>query len=82
MSPFWLAAAKAHEYADFVTDTAGQLIQFLVLQPNGQSIVDAAHEAFASGTRAVSVLATAFVLFGLFASFRLPVHSSADSAAE
>lgn len=77
-----VATAKAHEYADFVTDTAGQLIQFLILQPNGKSIVEAAHEAFASGTRAVSVLATAFVLFGLFASFRLPVRSDAESAAE
>lgn len=66
-----VVAAKAHEYADFVTDTAGQLIQFLILQPNGKAIVDAAHEAFASGTRAVSALATAFVLLGLFASFRL-----------
>lgn len=77
-----IAAEKAHQYADFVTDTAGQLIQFLILQPNGQSIVDAAHEAFATGTRAVSALATAFVIFGLFASFRLPERSSTESTAE
>ena len=67
-----VASARANEMATFVTDTAGQLIQFLILQPDGQILVDAAHAGFTSATRWVALIATVFVLFGLFASFRLP----------
>lgn len=67
-----VGAARANEIATFVTDTAGQLIQFLILQPNGQMLVDQAHAGFASATRWVALIATGFVLLGLFASFRLP----------
>jgi EmrB/QacA subfamily drug resistance transporter len=67
-----VGAARANEIATFVTDTAGQLIQFLILQPNGQMLVDQAHAGFASATRWVALIATGFVLLGLSASFRLP----------
>ena len=65
-------AARATEIATFVTDTAGQLMQFLILQPEGQSLVDGAHLGFTSATRWVALVATAFVLLGLAASLRLP----------
>lgn len=73
-----IAAPRAHELANFVTDTAGQLIQFLILQPQGQVLVDAAHQGFASATRWVAFIATVFVLLGLFASFRLPEPEHVD----
>lgn len=58
-------------YSDFVTDTAGQLIQLLILQPQGAALVAAAHEAFTSGTRWVALTATLLVALGFVASLRL-----------
>ncbi len=66
------SAAKASEFAEFVTNTSGQMIQFLILQPNGKAMVAGAHEGFTSATRIVAAAATVFVLLGLFASLRLP----------
>lgn len=74
-----VAAARAHEMATFVTDTAGQLIQFLILQPDGKSLVAGAHAGFTTATRWVSVVATVFVLFGLAASLRLPREGESRS---
>lgn len=73
-----VASARAHEMATFVTDTAGQLIQFLILQPDGKVLVEGAHQGFTSATRWVALIATGFVLLGLFASFRLPEPSRTD----
>ena len=75
-----VAASRAHEMATFVTDTAGQLIQFLILQPDGKVLVSSAHVGFTSATRWVALIATVFVLFGLFASFRLPEPARSEEA--
>lgn len=66
------SAAKASEFAEFVTNTSGQMIQFLILQPNGKAMVAGAHEGFATATQIVAAGATAFVVLGLIASLRLP----------
>lgn len=74
--------ARAVEFARFVTDTAGQLISFLVLQPEGQRLVDAAHVGFASATRTVAWAAAAFVVLGLLTTLRLPADRPARSDQE
>lgn len=72
-------AARAEDIATFVTDTAGQLMQFLILQPEGQTLVDAAHLGFTTATRWVAAVATVFVLLGLIASLRLPAEPSRET---
>ena len=69
-------------YSDFVTDTAGQLIQFLILQPQGELLVAAARDAFTSGTRWVALAATVLVGVGFAASLRLRVNQPESSEAE